>query len=110
MKLLFDQNLSHKLCAQLHELFPDSAAVQKIGLDDANDIAIWQHAHENDFLLATQDSDFADLAALRGIPPKIIWLRCGNQPTKTIENLLRIHARDIRIFWDDPNSVVLEIY
>ena len=32
MKLLFDQNLSRKLCSQLDDLFPDSEHVLKLGL------------------------------------------------------------------------------
>ena len=79
MKLLFDQNLSFKLCQALADLFPGSSQVQR--------------AKANAFALVTQDSDFADMAALYGTPPKVIWLRCGNQPTHVIEKLLRDHAR-----------------
>ena len=28
--------------------------------------------------IVTLDADFADLSLLRGQPPKVIWLRCGN--------------------------------
>jgi len=82
MKLLFDQNLSFKLVDRLADLFPDSDQVRRLGLDQADDRAIWEHAKRSGFVLVTQDSDFADLAALLGPPPKVIWLRCGNQPTQ----------------------------
>jgi predicted nuclease of predicted toxin-antitoxin system len=49
------------------------------------------------------------MAALYGHPPKVIWLRCGNQPTQLIENHLRSHAPDITAFEQDPNSTCLEI-
>jgi predicted nuclease of predicted toxin-antitoxin system len=29
------------------------------------------------------------LAGLRGSPPIVIWLRCGNQPTSVVEAKLR---------------------
>lgn len=89
MKLLFDQNLSFKLCLRLKDLFPNSQQVRLLGMSDSNDRDIWRHSAENDFIIVTQDSDFADLAALLGSPPKVLWLRCGNQPTSMIEDLLR---------------------
>ena len=79
MKLLFDQNLSFKLCALLSDLFPDSKPVRDLGLDRSDDRIVWQHAKDNGFLLVSQDSDFADMAAHYGHPPKVIWLRCGDQ-------------------------------
>ncbi len=84
MKLLFDQNLSFKLCFQLSDLFPGSAQVRILGLDGAEDRVIGERAKAVDFVLVSQDSDFAELAAAFGPPPKVIWLRCGNQPTATV--------------------------
>ena len=36
MKLLFDQNLSFKLCDRLADLFPNSTQVRRAGLDAAD--------------------------------------------------------------------------
>ena len=55
------------------------------------------------------DSDFAEMASLRGPPPKVIWLRSGNQPTMVVEKLLRHHADLIAIFERDA-AACLEIY
>jgi predicted nuclease of predicted toxin-antitoxin system len=44
MKLLFDQNLSFKLCGKLADLFPGSNQVRLAGLDMADDRAIWEFA------------------------------------------------------------------
>jgi predicted nuclease of predicted toxin-antitoxin system len=85
MRRLFDQNLSFKLCRPLADLFPGSSQVRPIGLDQADDRAIWDYAKANGFALVSLDADFAELAALRGPPPKVIWLRCGNQPTAAVE-------------------------
>ena len=92
MKLLFDQNLSHRLPTLLAQAFPGSAQVRLLGLDRADDIEIWRYASEQDFCVVTLDADFADLSGLLGSPPKVVWLRCGNKPTAFIESLIRIHA------------------
>src|ERR1035437_1591117 len=109
MKLLFDQNLSFKLCQVLADLFPGSSQVRLLGLAEADDSVLWQHAKTNAFVLVTQDSDFADIAALYGQPPKVIWLPCGNQPTDAIEKLLREHAQAIAAFEQDITAACLEI-
>ncbi len=78
MKLLFDQNLSHRLVKLLDDLFPGSQHVRALGLAEADDLAIWEYAVAHDFIIVTQDSDYSDWNKLRGAPPKIVWLRCGN--------------------------------
>ena len=110
MKLLFDQNLSFKLCARLSDLFPESDQVRRLGLDEADDAAIWQFAKANGFTIVTHDSDFADMAMLYGSPPKIIWLRCGNQPNSIIEKILRAHAESIVAFEQNAEAACWEIY
>ena len=72
MKLLFDQNLSFKLCDRLADLFPGSSQVRLAGLDRADDRVIWDFAKAGGFIMVTQDADFADMAALYGPPPKVI--------------------------------------
>lgn len=47
MKLLFDENLSHHLIESLASLFPGSTHVRKIGLERADDRAIWAYAIAN---------------------------------------------------------------
>jgi len=110
MKLLFDQNLSFKLCSRLAGLFPDSSQVRLLGLSEADDRVVWEHAKANGFTLVSQDSDFADLATLVGPPPKVIWLRFGNKPTNAVERALRDHADAIMSFEQDNTAVGLEIY
>jgi predicted nuclease of predicted toxin-antitoxin system len=56
------------------------------------------------------DSDFADIAALRGAPPKIVWLRCGNQPAAIIERLLRDRIELLAMFESNPDAACLELY
>ncbi|HWD29879.1 MAG TPA: DUF5615 family PIN-like protein [Rhizomicrobium sp.] len=110
MKLLFDQNLSYRLCDMLADIFPGSEQTRRAALDRATDDAIWRFAAREDFTIVTLDSDFADIAALRGAPPKVVWLRCGNQPTAFVAHLLRDHAALIDGFVDDSDAACLELY
>ena len=95
MKLLFDQNLSPRLVNLLDDLFPNSAHVFPLGLDEAEDTDVWKYAKINDFVLVTKDADFGDLSVLRGFPPKVIWIRRGNCKTSDIEQVLRTNYRII---------------
>lgn len=110
MKLLFDQNLSFKLCQLLADLFPNSNQVRLLGMAEADDGVIWDYAKANGFTLVSQDVDFADMAILYGPPPKVIWLRCGNQPTSAVEQRLRDHAEVLQAFGRDPAAACWEIY
>jgi predicted nuclease of predicted toxin-antitoxin system len=74
-----------------------------------DDRVIWNYAKAERMTLVTHDSDFADMAALYGPPPKVLWLRCGNQPTGTIEAILRKHASIIQSFEKDPDAECLEL-
>jgi predicted nuclease of predicted toxin-antitoxin system len=110
MKLLFDQNLSFKLCRALADLFPNSSQIRLLGLERADDLAVWEYAKANGFTLVSQDVDFAEMASMLGPTPRVIWLRCGNQPTSAIENILRVHAEAIAIFAEDKDAALLEVY
>jgi predicted nuclease of predicted toxin-antitoxin system len=104
------RNLSFKLCRQLADIFPDSNQIRLLGMEEADDRLIWEYAKANDFILVSQDVDFADLATLYGPPPKVIWFRCGNQPTNAIEKRLRDHADSIAGFLKDVAAACWEIY
>lgn len=110
MKLLFDENLSFKLCRMLATAFPGSTQVRLVGLDTADDASVWGYAAEHGFALVTQDADFAEMAALRGLPPKVLWLRFGNSSTAAIASILLDHAELIEVFGEDNSISCLEIY
>lgn len=109
MKLLFDQNLSFRLCEQLADVFPNSSHVRLLGLETADDRTLWRYAAAHGYTIVSLDADFAEIAALLGQPPKVIWLRSGNQPTLATEVLLRGHADTITSFESDA-AACLEIY
>ena len=95
MKLLLDENLSPRLAKALQDLFPGTAHVHTCGLGAGSDESIWHFAKEHDYVIVSKDSDFYDLSALYGRPPKVVWVRVGNCTTDDLETLLRRHASSI---------------
>jgi predicted nuclease of predicted toxin-antitoxin system len=110
MRLLFDQNLSHRLLAALDDLFPASLHVRLLGMAEADDITIWNYAEARKLVIVTQDSDYAEWNKLRGAPPKIVWLRCGNAPVNEIHTKIRNAVDLIRTLDSDPSVEVVEIW
>lgn len=104
MKLLFDQNLSPRLPKLLADIFPGSAHIREFGMKEATDTQIWAYAKANGFAIVSKDSDFQARSLLLGHPPKFIWLRVGNCPVKTVEDLLRKYSVAIHTFDLDPNK------
>jgi predicted nuclease of predicted toxin-antitoxin system len=72
MKLLFDQNLSHKLVQALADIYLDCQHVRNIGLKTADDSIIWLYAKNNGYIIVSKDSDFHQRSFVWGYPPKII--------------------------------------
>ena len=109
MRLLFDQNISHRILKILSDEFTDSTSVKKENLIDRSDKAIWEFAKKTNLIIVTQDSDFNDFNLLYGFPPKIIWIRTGNLKTEELANILKIHISEIREFENNPNFGCFEI-
>ncbi len=109
MKLLLDNNLSHRLIDRLNDVFPNSTHVMLENLDEADDIEVWDFAKEGDYTILTKDSDYSDLNILLGHPPKVIWLRVGNCKVKAIENIIRNNIQDLNEFFEDLDRGLIEI-
>lgn len=78
MKLLFDQNISHRLVIAIQDILPDSKQVRELGLENKSDKFIWEYSKKNSYSIVTFDSDFYEFSLIWGHPPKIIWLRSIN--------------------------------
>jgi predicted nuclease of predicted toxin-antitoxin system len=75
MKLLLDENLSHKLVWLLADLFPDSIHVRGVDLKAADDPVVWEYAKNNDLMIVSKDSDMHQRSFVFGHPPKVVWVR-----------------------------------
>ena len=96
--------------ARLADLYPASSHVQFHTLEEQTDTEVWEFARTNDFCVVTQDADFAERSRLYGSPPKVVWLRCGNAPTRQVETLLRSGSIAIQELLHNPNLHCLELY
>ena len=109
MKLLFDQNLSHRLASLLAMEFPGSQHVRDVGLSTATDPEIWTHAKALGFVIVSKDTDFLQRAVLLGAPPQVVWGRLGNCSTPEVVNHLRDHLADLIAFEADPSASFLAL-
>lgn len=107
MKLLFDQNLSPRLVGRLADLFPGSQHVQDVGLDQALDEQVWEHARQHGHTIVSKDDDFQDISIVSGNPPKVLLLQLGNCSTQQVENSIRSHLPDIESFEQEDSVGVL---
>jgi predicted nuclease of predicted toxin-antitoxin system len=109
MKLLFDQNISHRILIYIQDTFPKAKQVRQLGLENATDKEIWEYAKENNYTVVSFDGDFYDFTLVWGHPPKIIWLRTFNQTTSHVAEMLRKHDKTLFAFQKDNDLACLEI-
>jgi predicted nuclease of predicted toxin-antitoxin system len=107
VKLLFDQNLSHKLARRLADLFPDSTHVREVGLKEAEDSVVWEYATQQKFMILSKDADFHQRSFVLGFPPKVVWIRLGNCTTAEVEQLIRKNFDSIKAFAEDEEAAFL---
>lgn len=107
MRLLFDQNLSHRLVQALADVYPDCQHVRNVDLKEASDTQVWNYARNNGYTIVSKDSDFHQRSLVLSFPPKVIWVRLGNCSTKAVEQLLRTHVADVERFEADATATFL---
>ncbi|MEC4747793.1 DUF5615 family PIN-like protein [Methylomicrobium sp. Wu6] len=110
MKLLLDENLSRRIVPFILDRYPGSTQVALLGLEQANDKSIRQYAIDHDYVIVTQDADFYELSLIYGQPPKIVWLKVGNQTKAAMIKTLLDNQPIIEqaLFADDKTCI--EIY
>jgi predicted nuclease of predicted toxin-antitoxin system len=82
-----DGQLDPKLAIWLGTQFKVIAKpIREIGLRNAEDDELFQAARRfNDIVILTKDYDFVELVQRLGAPPQIIWLRCPNMGTRSLQ-------------------------
>jgi len=89
MIIWIDAQLSPALAFWLADRFAVEARhVRDFDLVEATDPAIFEAARRAGALVITKDRDFVDLVKLRGAPPQILWVRCGNTSNRAMMRLL----------------------
>lgn len=104
MKLLFDQNISHRLVRKVISYFPNSEQVRRLGYENKTDWSLWNFAKQTGFTIVTYDSDFDQLSRMFGHPPKLLWIKMKDQTTRNIERLIISNISQIQAFDEEDRS------
>jgi predicted nuclease of predicted toxin-antitoxin system len=78
MDYLVDSNLPPAIATWLSSQGAVARHASEIGLERAQDRAIWQHAKTVSACIVTKDEDFVLLRANDPAGPRIVWVRIGN--------------------------------
>ena len=76
---------------------------------DQDDLAIWEYARTNDFVIVTKDADYLAIGARLGHPPKVVRIGLGNCPTVMVADLLRVHRDELLRFHQDEHGAFIEL-
>ena len=90
--------------------YPGSTQIALLGMERSTDREVWEYAKANGFVLVTKDSDFHELSVLLGAPPKIIWLKSGNQSKAVMVNALLANRTAIEKALIEDGKICVEIY
>ncbi|MCF0060981.1 DUF5615 family PIN-like protein [Dyadobacter chenwenxiniae] len=111
MRLLIDQNISHRLISAISEVYPEVDHVKSLDLINANDHDIFMFARKNSYdAVVTIDDDFVRLLHLFSVPPKVIWIRTGNCATNYLSEILISKAESIKEFVRSKEYVLYEVF
>jgi predicted nuclease of predicted toxin-antitoxin system len=110
MKLLLDENLSRRIVPFLQSEYPGSTQIALVGLERVSDREIRDYARKNEFVIVTRDADFYEMSVLLGQPPKIIWLKTGNQSKTVALNVLITNRKTIEKALVEDGKACIEIY
>jgi predicted nuclease of predicted toxin-antitoxin system len=58
--------------------------VLDLGMDEADDQAIWDYAGKNACAIVTKDEDFISLSLQTGAKNQVVWVRLGNCRTPAL--------------------------
>lgn len=84
MIFLIDAQLPPALATWLIQQGHIAQHVDELGLRNADDIVIWNHALVSGAIVITKDEDFAERTARTTTGPVIVWLRIGNATNRIL--------------------------
>jgi predicted nuclease of predicted toxin-antitoxin system len=78
VRFLVDAQLPPALARLIAERGHIAEHVTDIGPGDAPDRDLWRYALARQAVIVTKDEDFADMVAMGGEAPFVVWVRVGN--------------------------------
>ena len=58
-------------------------------------------------MIVSKDSDFYRFSVVRAAPPKVAWLRIGNEGTVAVAAMIRARHRELVDFSEDTAAALL---
>ena len=84
MRFVVDAQLPPALARLLEAHGHQAEHVEDIGLRNAADVPIWNHALQASAIIVTKDEDFAHRSRQGAPSPAVVWLRVGNTSRKAL--------------------------
>ncbi len=111
MRVIIDQNISHRIIPKIVHLFDETAHVRTLGLINAPDVVIFRNAKQQKFdAILTLDEDFENIILQNAPPPKILWLRVRNCSTQHLAEIIKNNIDLINDFLVSEDHDCLEIF
>ena len=107
MNFWFDEHFSHRIPVWLTREFQVNAVhVRDLGFASAKDTEIFEAARRASAIVITKDRDFRDLVDLRGPPPQVVLVSCGNTSNAALEELFRRVFPDLRTTLENGEALI----
>ena len=78
MRFLIDNQLPRALVQALVGAGHSAEHVLDLGMGQADDTDIWEHARSTGAVIVTKDEDFPIIRRSRSEGPAVVWIRSGN--------------------------------
>ena len=103
-----DAQLSPQIAAWLTSEFGLTAkSLNAVGLRDAKDRQIFLEARLREkIVIVTKDEDFSLLSTELGVPPQVVWIRCGNTSNRVLRQLLQSEMSKVVQLLQDGHALV----
>jgi predicted nuclease of predicted toxin-antitoxin system len=106
VNFLIDAQLPPALASWLTEHGHKAEHVGDLGLREADDIEIWDHALNTGAIIVTKDEDFAERCTRIPVGPTIVWLRIGNSTNRALLQWLLPRWPEIADLLDGDNRLI----
>ena len=107
MNIWIDAHISPGIAAWITEAFAvEAKSLRGLGLREADDLEIFRRAKSEDIVFITKDADFLDLVQVRGAPPRVILLRCGNTTNQRLRAIFASHLQEALDRFKEGETIV----
>jgi predicted nuclease of predicted toxin-antitoxin system len=106
---LVDAQLPPALARWLTQQGHVAQHVDDLGLRNAEDLTIWNHASNSGAIIITKDEDFAERTTRDTSAPVIVWLRIGNATNQALMQWLTPRWEEITMLLDPGVNRLIEV-